>query len=126
METQKNRSSNRLSRVCRQGDTVRSVSKKEIQKRIMYIYLYICYRMCLITYCYMNSQIAIRGKRHEGSTSYPMHIDMHRQHGDGGLLGMELACHKSRTTMQMTTFTTVSRQVTGCRFLGPSQHCGGC
>ena len=39
---------------------------------------------------------------------------------------MELACHKSRTTMQMTTFTTVSRQVTGCRFLRPSQHCGGC
>ena len=51
---------------------------------------------------------------------------MHRQHGDGGLQGMELACHKSRTTMQMTTFTIVSRQVTGCRFLRPSQHCGGC
>ena len=32
--------------------------------------------MCLITYCYMNSQIAIRGKRHDGSTSYPMHIDI--------------------------------------------------
>ena len=55
METQKKRSSNWLSRVCRQGDTVRSVSKNE-----------------------MNSQIAIRGKRYDGSTSYPIHIDMHR------------------------------------------------